>query len=318
MVEIGYTLSSEEWGPADLVRWARRAEEVGFGFALVSDHYHPWIDAQGHSPFVWTVIGGVAQATERLRLGTGVTCPTIRLHPAIVAQAAATSAAMMPGRFFLGLGSGESLNEHITGLRWPAADERQDMLEEAIGVIRQLWEGGEQTHRGRYFRVEHARVYTLPDEPPPIYVAAAGPKAARLAASAGDGLIGVSPDEEVVRTFEEAGGDGKPKFGQVHVCWAPTAGEARKTAARIWPNTAITGELGQELPLPRHFEQAAEMLDAGEVDEQLPTGPEVEPYLEAIGRYADAGFTHVYLHQIGPDQEGFFRFWEEELAPKIG
>ena len=318
MVEIGYTLSSQEWGPADLVRWARRAEEVGFGFALVSDHYHPWIDAQGHSPFVWTVVGGVAEATERLRLGTGVTCPTIRIHPALVAQAAATCAAMMPGRFFLGLGSGENLNEHITGQRWPAADERRDMLEEAIGVIRQLWEGGEQTHRGRYFRVESARVYTLPDEPPPIYVAAGGPKAARLAASAGDGLIGVSPDEKVVRTFEQAGGDGKPKYGQVHVCWARSDDEARKTAARIWPNTAITGELGQELPLPRHFEQAAEMLDAGEVDEQLPTGPEVEPYLEAIGRYADAGHTHVYLHQIGPDQEGFFRFWEEELAPKIG
>ena len=318
MVEVGYTLSSEEWGPAELVHWARRAEEAGFGFALVSDHYHPWIDAQGHSPFVWTVVGGVAQATERLRLGTGVTCPTIRIHPAIVAQAAATSAAMMPGRFFLGLGSGENLNEHITGERWPAADERQEMLEEAIGVIRLLWRGGEQTHRGQYFRVENARIYTLPDEPPPIYVAAAGPKAARLAASAGDGLIGVSPDEEVIGAFEQAGGEGKPKYGQVHVCWAEENDEARRTAARIWPNTAITGELGQELPLPRHFEQAAQMLDAEEVDEQLPTGPEVERYLEAIRRYADAGFTHVYLHQIVPDQEGFFRFWQEELAPKIG
>src|SRR5439155_6505988 len=247
-----------------------------------------------------------------------VTCPTIRIHPAIVAQAAATSAAMMPGRFFLGLGSGENLTEHITGERWPAADERQEMLEEAIGVIRLLWRGGEQTHRGQYFRVENARIYTLPDEPPPIYVAAAGPKAARVAASAGDGLIGVSPDEEVIGAFEQAGGEGKPKYGQVHVCWAEENDEARRTAARIWPNTAITGELGQELPLPRHFEQAAQMLDAEEVDEQLPTGPEVERYLEAIRRYADAGFTHVYLHQIVPDQEGFFRFWQEELAPKIG
>src|SRR5437764_4099515 len=168
MVEIGYTLSSEEWGPADLVRWARRAEEVGFGFALVSDHYHPWIDAQGHSPFVWTVIGGVAQATERLRLGTGVTCPTIRLHPAIVAQAAATSAAMMPGRFFLGVGSGENLNEHVVGARWPSADERLEMLEEAVEVIRLLWEGGTQTHRGAHYTVENACIYTLPEEPPPL------------------------------------------------------------------------------------------------------------------------------------------------------
>src|ERR671937_854949 len=163
MTEIGYTLSSEEFGPRDLVRFARRAEEVGFGFALVSDHYHPWIDRQGHSPFVWTVIGAVAQATERLQLGTGVTCPLIRIHPAIVAQAAATSAALMPGRFLLGLGTGENLNEHILGDRWPAPDERIEMLEEAVEVIRELWQGGYQTHRGKHYRVEKARIYTLQD-----------------------------------------------------------------------------------------------------------------------------------------------------------
>jgi coenzyme F420-dependent glucose-6-phosphate dehydrogenase len=318
MVEIGYTLSSEEWGPRDLVRWARRAEETGFGFALVSDHFHPWIDAQGESPFVWTVIGAVGQATERLRLGTGVTCPTIRIHPAIVAQAAATSAALMPGRFFLGLGSGENLNEHVTGARWPAADERQDMLEEAVRVIRQLWDGGYQTHRGRYFVVENARIYTLPEEPPPIYVAAAGTKAAELAAELGDGLIGVSPDEDVLKAFDAAGGGDKPRYGQLHVCWAKDDDEAKRTVAKIWPNTAITGELGQELPLPRHFEQAAEMLDAGQVDEKLPTGPDPEPYVKAIEEYADVGYTHVYLHQIGPDQEGFLRFWEDELASRVG
>jgi coenzyme F420-dependent glucose-6-phosphate dehydrogenase len=318
MVEFGYTLSSEEWGPRELVKWAVRAEEVGFAFALISDHFHPWIDAQGESPFVWTVIGAVAQATERLRLGTGVTCPTIRIHPAIVAQAAATSAAMMPGRFFLGVGSGENLNEHITGSRWPAADERQDMLEEAIGVIRQLWEGGNQTHRGRYFTVENARVYTLPDEPPPLYVAAGGTNSAKLAARAGDGMIGVSPDAEVLKTFDEAGGKGKPRYGQLHVCWAKDPQEATQTVAKVWPNTAITGELGQELPLPRHFEQAAQMLDAGEVDEKLPTGPDPRPYVKAIQEYADAGYTHVYLHQVGPDQEGFFGFWERELASRVG
>src|ERR671915_617716 len=157
MVEIGYALSSEEHSPNDLVHYARRAEEVGFTFALISDHYHPWVDAQGHSPFVWSVIGGIAHATERLRLGTGVTCPTMRIHPAVIAQAAATSGAMMPGRFFLGVGTGENLNEHITGARWPAPDERLDMLEEAIEVIRLLWQGGEQTHRGKHYTVDHAR-----------------------------------------------------------------------------------------------------------------------------------------------------------------
>lgn len=318
MVDIGYTLSSEEWGPRDLVRWAARAEEARFTFALISDHYHPWVDAQGQSPFVWTVIGAVAEATERLRLGTGVTCPTVRIHPAIVAQAAATSATLMPGRFFLGVGSGENLNEHITGARWPAADERQDMLEEAIRVIRQLWEGGYQTHRGRYFTVENARIYTLPEEPPPIYLAAAGRKAAKLAAELGDGMIGVSPDAEVMRAFDEAGGEGRPRYGQLHVCWAQDDERAKQTVAKVWPNTAITGELGQELPLPRHFEQAARMLDPGQVDEKLPTGPDPEPYVQAIREYTAAGYTHVYLHQIGPDQEGFFRFWESDLAPRVG
>src|SRR5881227_3193228 len=176
--EIGYALSSEEHGPRELVAQARRAEEVDFAFALISDHFHPWTDRQGQSAFVWSVIGGIAQATSRLRLGTGVTCPTIRIHPAIVAQAAATAAAMMPGRFFLGVGSGENLNEHILGDRWPFPDERIEMLEEAIEVIRQLWEGGYQTHRGRHYRVEKARIYTLPEELPPIAVAAAGRTAA--------------------------------------------------------------------------------------------------------------------------------------------
>jgi coenzyme F420-dependent glucose-6-phosphate dehydrogenase len=210
MVEIGYALSSEEHSPNDLVRYARRAEEAGFTFALISDHYHPWIDRQGHSSFVWNVIGAIAQATERLRLGTGVTCPTIRIHPAIVAQAAATSAVMMPGRFFLGVGSGENLNEHILGGYWPSAEVRLEMLEEAVEVIRLLWQGGSQSHRGRYFTVENARVYTLPDELPPLVVAASGQRAAELTGRIGDGLISTSPDSELPSSFRQAGGAGKP------------------------------------------------------------------------------------------------------------
>src|SRR3954465_13378228 len=161
MAELGYALSSEEHRPNDLVRAAQRAEEVGFTFALISDHFHPWVDAQGQSPFVWSVLGGIAHATQRLRVGTGVPCPLVRVHPAIIAQATATVAAMMPGRFFLGVGSGENLNEHILGDRWPLPDERLEMLEEAVEVIRLLWQGGEQTHRGRHYTVDHARVYTL-------------------------------------------------------------------------------------------------------------------------------------------------------------
>src|SRR5918996_3866961 len=189
-MECGYALSSEEHLPLDLVRYARRAEEAGLPFALVSDHFHPWIDRQGESPFVWSVIGGIAVETETLRLGTGVTCPTIRTHPAIIAQAAATSAAMMPGRFFLGVGTGENLNEHILGDRWPPSDIRREMLEEAVDVMRSLWEGGSQSHYGDYYVVENARLYTLPEEPPPILVAASGPRAAELAGRIGDGFVG--------------------------------------------------------------------------------------------------------------------------------
>jgi coenzyme F420-dependent glucose-6-phosphate dehydrogenase len=317
MTEFGYTLSAEEHGPADLVRWARTAEDVGFTFALISDHFHPWIDRQGHSPFVWTVLGGIAEGTERLRVGTGVTCPLIRIHPAIVAQAAATTAALMSGRFFLGVGTGENLNEHILGNRWPPAAMRLEMLEEAIEVIRLLWEGGEVTHRGRHYTVENARIYTLPDEPPPIMVAAAGEKATGLAGRVGDGLIGTSPDVEQIRRFERGGGSGKPRYAQVHVCWAATEDEAKRTAREWWPNTSLPGQLGVELPLPRHFEQAAEMLSEDDIAEKVPCGPDPERHLEAIRAYVEAGFDHVYVHQVGPAQDGFFRFYEEQILPKL-
>ena len=314
MPELGYTLSSEEHRPNELVRFARRAEEAGFGYALVSDHFHPWVSSQGQSPFVWGTIGGIAQATERLRVGTGVTCPTIRMHPAIVAHAAATAAAMMPGRFFLGLGSGENLNEHVVGARWPAGDERLEMLEEAIEVIRLLWQGGQQTHRGKHYTVEDTRIYTLPDEPPPILVAAAKPGAAELAAR-NDGFIGVAPQAELIERFEQAGGAGKPKYGQVHVCWAESEEEAKRTAFEVWPNAAIKGELTQELPNPEHFEQAAQMVTPDDVAEAVPCGPNPEPIVEMIRQYAEAGYEHVYVHQIGRDQEGFLRFAERELLP---
>jgi G6PDH family F420-dependent oxidoreductase len=316
MAAIGIALSSEEHPPNDLVRYARRAEEAGFTFALVSDHYHPWIDRQGQSPFVWAVLGGIAHVTERLRVGTGVTCPTIRIHPAVIAQAGATAAAMMPGRFFLGLGTGENLNEHILGDRWPSGEIRLEMLEEAIQVLRLLWQGGYQSHRGRHYTVENARIYTLPDEPPPIVVAAAKPEAAKLAGRT-DGLISVAPQEELVHEFEQAGGHGKPRYGQVHVCWAKSEAEARRIAHEWWPNAAMEGSLTQELPLPAHFEEAAGMVTEEDVAEKTVCGPDREAHLAKIREFVAAGFDHVYVHQIGPDQDGFFDFYEREIIPNV-
>ena len=317
MPELGYSLSSEEHGPSNLVRFAEAAENAGFTYALISDHFHPWIDAQGNSPFVWSVIGGIAQATERLRLGTGVTCPMIRTHPAIIAQAAATSAAMMPGRFFLGVGSGENLNEHILGDKWPAPDERLEMLEEAVEVIRLLWQGGYQTHRGKHYTVEQARIYTLPDELPEIAVAAAQPNAAELAGRIGDGFVAVAPDAELVQKFEQAGGKDKPRYGHLTVCWAESEDAAKRIAYENWPNAAIEGPLSQELALPAHFESAAEMVEPDDLAEAMPLGPDLDPYLEQIKAFEDAGFDHVYIHQVGPDQQGFVEFARRELLPKL-
>ena len=311
--EIGYALSSEKHLPNDLVRHARLAEEAGFTFGLISDHFHPWHDNQGQSPFVWSVIGGIAQATERLRLGTGVTCPLIRIHPAIVAQATATCAAMMPGRFFLGVGTGENLNEHVTGVGWPAPDERVSMLEEAIEVMRELWEGDYTTFRGDWYEVDGARIYTLPEEPIELYVAAGAPRIAQLAGETGDGLIAVSADEEVVQEFDSAGGSGKPKIGMVHGCWAENRDDALKTALEVWPQAGLKGPLNQDLRLPADFMAAAEIVEAKHIEESTPLGPDPEPWLEEIRSFEQAGFTHVYVHQVGPDQEGFIRFAREHL-----
>jgi G6PDH family F420-dependent oxidoreductase len=317
VVEIGYALSSEEHQPNDLVRHARLAEEAGFGFALISDHFHPWVDQQGHCPFVWSVIGGIAQATERLRLGTGVTCPLIRIHPAIVAQAAATSAAMMPGRFFLGVGTGENLNEHVLGDRWPEWEVRAEMLEEAVEVMRLLWQGENASHRGRHYTVQNARLYTVPPQPLEVVVAAGGPQAAELAGRIGDGLCSTAADKAIVQAFERAGGKGKPRYAQVTVCWAADEATARRTAHELWAFSALPGELHQELPSPAHFEQAVQLVTEEQVAESVVCGPDPERHAAKLREYADAGFDHVYVHQVGPDQEGFLRFYSDEVLPKV-
>jgi G6PDH family F420-dependent oxidoreductase len=317
MLRLGYKLSSEEFGPRDLVRFGRLAEESGFQFALISDHFHPWTDAQGQSPFVWSVLGGLAEATEHLQIGTAVTCPTMRLHPAIVAQAAATSAVMLEGRFFLGVGTGENLNEHVVGARWPAVEVRQAMLEEAVAVIRLLWKGGYQDHHGQFYTVENARLYTRPDSPPPIIVAAAGPRAARLAGRIGDGLITTDPDPALLKAFTAAGGRRKPRYAELSVCWAADEAKARRTAFRQWPTAGMGWELTTELAIPAYFEAAAEMLDEDAVAESVVCGPDAERHLKAIRKYADAGFDHVCVHQVGPDQEGFLQFYAEEVLPRL-
>ena len=317
MAQVGYTLSSEEFGPPDLVSFAVRAEQVGFDFAAISDHFHPWGGSQAHSPFVWCVLGGVAQATERLRVGTGVTCPTTRIHPAIIAQAAATAQLMFQGRFFLGIGSGENLNEHIVGQGWPETEVRQERMVEAIEVIRKLWEGGLTSHRGRHYTVENARIYSLPDEAPPIVIAAAGERATRIAGELGDGFWGLVPEADVIKAFEEAGGEGKPRIGQVHVCWAESEDEAKKTALEWWPNAVVGGNLPWELPLPSHIESAAEWAGEDDIAEEVVCGPDPEPLVAAIREFVDAGYDHVYFHQVGPDQEGFLDFAERELLPRL-
>ncbi len=316
MTTFGYALSCEEHAPLDLVGNARRAEEAGFSYASISDHYHPWISAQGHSAFVWSVVGAIAAATGRLELGIGVTCPIIRIHPAVLAQAAATSATLLPGRFFFGVGTGEALNEHILGDRWPPADIRLAMLEEAVDVMRRLWEGGSVDHHGAYYTVENARLYDLPESPPPVIVSAFGPKAVEVAARIGDGYWGTGPQGELLEAYQAAGGKG-PRYGQVSMCWAEDEAAARRTAHTQWPNIGIKGQLAQDLPTPTHFEQAAQMVDEEEIASTIPCGPDPEAVVKSIRQYEDAGYTHLHLHQIGDDQEGFFRFWKEEVAPLL-
>jgi G6PDH family F420-dependent oxidoreductase len=316
MTGIGYFLSSEEHGPDALVRQAQQAEQAGFRSVWISDHYHPWNDRQGHSPFVWSVIGGIA-ATTRLRVTTAVTCPAVRIHPAVLAQAAATAALMLPGRFLFGVGSGENLNEHILGARWPRVEVRLQMLEEAVEVMRKLWKGKLTSHDGRFYQVENARIYSLPDEPPPVLMSALGQKSVSLAARVADGLISTQPDRESLERYAAEGGKG-PRQGGLKVCWGRDEQAARKTAFELWPNNLLPGQLAQELALPSHFDQATQLVTEGEVAELIPCGPDPERHLASIRQYLDAGFDEVYVSQIGDDQAGFFDFWRRELAPRLG
>jgi G6PDH family F420-dependent oxidoreductase len=316
MTEFGYHISTEEHPAGDLVGYARRAEEAGFQFALISDHFHPWTDRQGHAPFVWAVIGAIAQVTTTLRLGTGVTCPTMRIHPLIVAQAAATASTMMPGRFFLGVGTGERLSEHTLS-EWPPSKIRREMLEEAMDLMKLFWQGKLKIWSGKYFDVESARIYDIPQSPVPVMVAASGSKTTQLAAKKGDGLISIAPDPKLVEDFEAAGGKDKPKFAKVAVCWAEDEATARRIAHRQWPIDALPGRLLPELRLPADFEAAAELVTEAQVAKTIVCGPDPNKHIERIEEFIDSGYDHIYIHQIGPDQEGFFQFYENKVLPEL-
>ncbi|HZE32773.1 MAG TPA: LLM class F420-dependent oxidoreductase [Actinoallomurus sp.] len=317
MTKFGYFLSSEEHSPRELVRQARLAEQAGFEALWISDHFHPWLDEQGQSSFVWSVIGALSEAVS-LPVTTAVTCPLIRTHPVVIAQAAATSALLTEGRFTLGVGTGEALNEHIVDSRWPPAAERLEMLEEAIGLIRRLFTGELVTHHGKHYDVDTARLYSLPDEPPPIFMSAFGDKAAELAGRVADGFMCVKPDADLLKVFRDAGGTGRPAQGGFKVCWAPDAARARGTAHRLWPNDQLPGEAAQLLPLPRHFAQLSDLVTEEMVGANMPCGPDPETHLDALRAFVDAGYDEVYVNQIGPDQEEFFAFYAEQVLPELG
>jgi G6PDH family F420-dependent oxidoreductase len=317
MVRFGYALSSEEHSPRDLVRNARLAEEAGFEFALISDHFHPWIDAQGHSGFVWAVLGGIARETSRLEVGTGVTAPIIRIHPAIIAHAAATVADLFEGRFFLGIGTGENLNEHVLGDPWPPYEVRREMLVEAIDVMQGLWQGDLWSHRGEYYVVENARIYDPPKQPIRIMIAAGGPQSATLAGQLGDGLIVTSPQSEVLDEFRSSGGEGKPIYGQTTVCWARTEEEATRTLHRIWPNAGVPGDLSWELPLPQHFEQASQLVTEEMTRSSVVCGSDVDRHVAAFQPYVEAGFDEVYVANMGPHYREMMRAYGEKVLPAL-
>ena len=312
----GLTLSSEEHPPKDLVQNARKAEDAGFDFVSISDHIHPWIDAQGHSPFVWGVLGAIGEATSGIEVAVGVTCPTIRIHPAIVAHAAATASLLLDGRFTFGIGSGENLNEHVIGHRWPPADTRLAMLEESLELMRELWKGEKTDFRGEFYDVENLRIYDPPEAEIPVIVSGFGPKATELAARIGDGWWTSGPDQELQQTWQEAGGTG-PKYGQLNVCYGPDEEACRQTVLEVWPNSGFPGELSQDLPTPQHFEQLAEILTDEQALGPTPVGPDLDAICESAQEYLDAGYDHLYFHQIGPDQDALIDVWQSELGERV-
>jgi G6PDH family F420-dependent oxidoreductase len=317
MTAFGYSLICEEHHPVDLVANARLAEAAGFDFVTISDHFHPWLESQAHSPYAWSVLGALAATTDRVGLVSLVTCPFLRYHPAIVAQRAATVAAMSGGRFELGLGAGENLNEHVVGRGWPPAHVRHEMLAESIEAITRLWDGRFHSFHGRHVTVHDARIYTLPPEPLPIHVAVSGPASIAVAAEHDAGMVAVEPDAGLVRAFDRAGGTGRVKLGQLAVCVGADEAAARRVAHDRWRFAAGGWKVQAELPNPVNFEAATAQVREEDVAAQVSCGPDPDVHAAAIQQWIDAGFTHVAVVQVGPDQQAFLRMWESELAPRL-
>jgi len=314
-MRYGLTLSSEEHTPRRLLEIAELAEPSGFDFVSISDHYHPWIDAQGHSPFVWTMLGALAERTQ-LDVVVGVTCPIMRIHPVINAHAVATTSQLLGTRFTWGIGTGEALNEHVLGDRWPTAPERLEMLEEAVELIRLLLEGEEISFDGQYYTAENARIYDAPTDPVPIVMSAFGPKAAELAGRIADGLWTTGDPGETIDNWRGAGGTG-PVYSQMTVCWAADEEHALDTVQRVWPNSGVPAQLSQDLPTPAHFEMACSLVRREDLAESIACGPDLDRIVEEAKSVAAAGVDHLYFHQVGDDQEGFCAVWQDELAGRM-
>ncbi len=317
-MEFGYTLMSEEHGPLELLEIAERAEAAGFAFLVQSDHFHPWVPEQKHSPNAWTVLGGVAARTSTIELQTFVTCPIIRYHPAIVAQQAATLACMSNGRFTLGVGAGERLNEHVVGMGWPPVDLRHEMLDEALIVIRQLWSGGYQSFHGKHFDLEDARLFDLPAQPTKIDVAVSGEESLELAIKHGDGLIATSPVPELIEKFRASHGDSSHATTQLPVLYGPNVDDALQVAHRQFRWSALGWKVQAELPNPINFDAASKYVRRQDLAATIPHGPDVDTYVEAVRDMSDAGFDRLAFVQIGEDQNAFFDFWHRELRDALG
>ena len=318
MTSIGYTMMCEQAGPKQLVRDVALAEEAGFDFAVISDHYFPWLESQGHAPYAWSVLGAAAQATDRIPLMTYVTCPIRRYHPAVVAQKAATMQLLSDGRFTLGLGAGENLNEHIVGGQWPIAAHRHEMLTEAVEIIRDLWAGGSVTYRGKYFDVESAKIWDLPETAPPLGIACSDQASCHLAGRHADVMIAVQPEPDLGRMFDEAGGNGKPRVGQIALAYDT---DEKAAVERVMDQFRwFTGgwRVNAELPLPASFDVASKTVREEDVTAQMPCGPDVERHVAGIREFEAAGFTHIALVQVGADsQEAFMSWAATELLPAL-
>jgi G6PDH family F420-dependent oxidoreductase len=322
MTNFGYTLMTEQNGPRHLVRFATGAEEAGFDFEVMSDHFSPWLSEQGHAPYAWSVLGAVAHATSRIDLMTYVTCPTMRYHPAVVAQKAATVQLLAEGRFTLGLGSGESLNEHVVGDGWPGVETRQEMLAEAVEIIRALHTGDLITYRGDHFDVDSARIWDLPDIPVELAVAVAGDRAIEHFAPLADHLVAVEPDAGLIESWNAVDGarrigpSGAKAIGQIPICWDPDEKTAVTRAREQFRWFAGGWKVNADLPTPAGFAAASQYVRPEDVAESIPCGPDLDRIVDAVKAFWEAGFTDVALVQVGGDSQD--AFLEQAARPLLG